>query len=292
MIQDPTDGGIVLFGSPGTHVFNNTIWVVNQTLLGGINMVDYDPWSGDFTGTVVYNNTILGGFATGVSHGTSKGLNTHDAIIKIAIAIGPRTWFGDKYGNKTTKNGVARGNILSGAFSYGVAITSSENFVVQSNTLLGNTSFISARGPNCTVNDVVPASAPYVVDPHTTKNASLQSNFVNIGDGDSLTCVLPPSGGDFWPFGLNPSNSSAPFVSPSNSSSPFVSGSSPSPSPSPSSTPSVRPTHPVSTIAIVVAVVIVLLAIAAFFIRRLALSRSQRTKMFNATKGSEYTRQL
>lgn len=45
-------------------------------------MVDYDPWSGDFTGTIVYNNTILGGFATGVSHGTSKGLNTHDAIIK------------------------------------------------------------------------------------------------------------------------------------------------------------------------------------------------------------------
>jgi parallel beta-helix repeat protein len=29
MIQDPTDGGIVLFGSPGTHVFNNTVWVVN-----------------------------------------------------------------------------------------------------------------------------------------------------------------------------------------------------------------------------------------------------------------------
>jgi parallel beta-helix repeat protein len=32
MIQDPTDGGIVLFGSPGTHVFNNTIWVVNVSL--------------------------------------------------------------------------------------------------------------------------------------------------------------------------------------------------------------------------------------------------------------------
>ena len=45
-------------------------------------MVDYDPWSGDFTGTVVYNNTILGGFATGVSKATSKGLNTHDSIIK------------------------------------------------------------------------------------------------------------------------------------------------------------------------------------------------------------------
>jgi parallel beta-helix repeat protein len=29
MIQGPTDGGIVLFGAPGTQVFNNTIWILN-----------------------------------------------------------------------------------------------------------------------------------------------------------------------------------------------------------------------------------------------------------------------
>lgn len=29
MIQGPTDGGIVLFGSPGTQVYNNTIWILN-----------------------------------------------------------------------------------------------------------------------------------------------------------------------------------------------------------------------------------------------------------------------
>ena len=29
MVQNPTDGGIVLFGSPGTQVYNNTIWIVN-----------------------------------------------------------------------------------------------------------------------------------------------------------------------------------------------------------------------------------------------------------------------
>jgi parallel beta-helix repeat protein len=27
MINNPTDGGIVLFGAPGTQVYNNTIWV-------------------------------------------------------------------------------------------------------------------------------------------------------------------------------------------------------------------------------------------------------------------------
>ncbi len=29
MVNNPTDGGIVLFGSPGTLVTNNTIWVEN-----------------------------------------------------------------------------------------------------------------------------------------------------------------------------------------------------------------------------------------------------------------------
>ena len=29
MIQAPTDGGIVLFGSPGSQVYNNTIWITN-----------------------------------------------------------------------------------------------------------------------------------------------------------------------------------------------------------------------------------------------------------------------
>ena len=44
--------------------FQYLICFLKQTLLGGINMVDYDPWSGDFTGTVVRDNLILGGFAT------------------------------------------------------------------------------------------------------------------------------------------------------------------------------------------------------------------------------------
>lgn len=33
MINNPTDGGIVLFGSPGTLVQNNTIWVVNVSVM-------------------------------------------------------------------------------------------------------------------------------------------------------------------------------------------------------------------------------------------------------------------
>ena len=241
MIQGPTDGGIVLFGSPGTQVYNNTVWILNvcfieliremvltifqQTLLGGINMVDYEPWLGDYTGTSVHNNTILGGFANEDFNNGSKGVNAEDAIIKyvftvikvscldthcenrIGIAIGPRTWFGNHYGNNVSRNGIVSQNRFSGAFSYGMAITSATNFTVEGNSFFGNSSFIGARGPNCSASHTVPNPAPFIIQANTTTSISGLSNFVNISDGDSLPCVLPPNGGDFWPFGLNPSNS-------------------------------------------------------------------------------------
>ena len=45
-------------------------------------MVDYEPWLGNYTGTTVYNNTILGGFANEDLDKSSKGINAEDAIIK------------------------------------------------------------------------------------------------------------------------------------------------------------------------------------------------------------------
>ena len=188
-------------------------------------MVDYEPWLGNYTGTTVYNNTILGGFANEDPDNSSKGVNAEHAIIKyvsncysrsylntdccenrIGIAIGPRTWFGNEFMNNVSRNGIVHDNLFSGAFSYGIAITSATNFTVQGNSFFGNSSFIGARGPNCSESDSVPSPAPFITEASTTTLMSISSNFVNIGDGDSLTCVLPPNGGDFWPFGLNPSN--------------------------------------------------------------------------------------
>jgi hypothetical protein len=46
-------------------------------------MVDYDPFDGDYSGTVVRDNQILGGFATDVEEsGDTKGNNFENAIIK------------------------------------------------------------------------------------------------------------------------------------------------------------------------------------------------------------------
>lgn len=56
--SDATDGAIVVFGAPGSRIIGNTIIANTQTLLGGINMVDSQPWGGNYTGTVVTGNTI------------------------------------------------------------------------------------------------------------------------------------------------------------------------------------------------------------------------------------------
>jgi hypothetical protein len=50
-------------------------------------MVDFLPWKGDYTGTVVQDNIIMGGFAADSSTSASQkdGENAESAIIKSVI---------------------------------------------------------------------------------------------------------------------------------------------------------------------------------------------------------------
>lgn len=57
--------------------------ILQQTLLGGINLVDFDPWGGDYNGVVVTNNIIAGGFASQPAQGSeTDGTNSNDTVIK------------------------------------------------------------------------------------------------------------------------------------------------------------------------------------------------------------------
>ncbi|KAJ8502339.1 hypothetical protein ONZ45_g11858 [Pleurotus djamor] len=208
-IVDPTDGGIVLFGSPGSLVENNTIRAENKTLLGGINLVDYDPFAGDYTGTLVRGNIISGPFAQSSEPDARKGTNSNHAIVKIGIAVGPRTWFGDRYGANNSHSGVIENNQFTGAFSYAIAITSARNFTVEGNTLIGNTSFIGSPGPHCNPEVSIPDPQAFIVDTGTTADSRLQSNFVGVSGGDGLTCVVPPEGSAVWPISGNPGPTAA-----------------------------------------------------------------------------------
>lgn len=102
-------------------------------------MVDINPWGGNYTNTVVQNNTIVGAFATEKdTDGDHRGDNNETAIMKyvsclvppsvycvitdtflvrIGIAIGPRTWFGGTYLNNISFGGTVLNNRLSGGVS-------------------------------------------------------------------------------------------------------------------------------------------------------------------------------
>jgi parallel beta-helix repeat protein len=121
-------------------------------------------------------------------------------LYRIGIAVGPRTWFGDKYDWNENSNGTIRNNRLTGAFGYAMAVGSANGFTIQGNTLFGNTAFIGADGPNCTTGgDAPPAPAGFVFDANNTARMSMQSEFASVPSADGLTCVMPPPNGDFWP---------------------------------------------------------------------------------------------
>ena len=188
----------------------------------------------------------------------SEHVTSSYELHRIGIAIGPQTWFRDRFGANVSASGSVLNNRFTGAFGYGIAITSAQNFTVQGNALFGNTSFISSRGPNCSASDPTPQSTAFIVEWANVTTSALQSDFQSVQDAKGLTCVQPPDGGDFWPYGGNPS---------------WGNFTPPAPVPSPSPSPGTRTAL---AIGITIAVVALILVIILFW--RWALKRQELGK--------------
>jgi hypothetical protein len=109
VITDATDGGIVIFGAPGSVIEGNVIRAETRTLLGGINMVDYDPYDGNYTATVVRDNII----------------DASGAVIRIGLGMGQRVWgcLPPDSTEFTLTGGTVTGNVLRGEhMQYGFAV--------------------------------------------------------------------------------------------------------------------------------------------------------------------------
>lgn len=131
LVSDATDGGIVIFGAPNSVIENNRIVTRNAVLLGAINMVDFKPYDGDFTGTVVRNNEI-----------EAKG-----GYIKIAIAIGPSVWGADA--DQYIRGGRVLNNRIRGVgrVGFGIAIDGVKDFEVLGNR--NSAGFAGRWGDRC-----------------------------------------------------------------------------------------------------------------------------------------------
>lgn len=144
-------------------------------------------------------------------------------------------------------------------------MSSAKSFTVENNVLIGNASFIGARGPNCTANDPTPPPSAFVIDLNTTTQSTTQLDFVSVSDGDSLTCVMPPAGGDYWPFGGQPTPPE----------------SSPSATPAPSSH-----SNTGATVGIIFGAIaaVLMIAVIAWYVRKWAIKRALARKIMNATR--------
>lgn len=179
LIVDATDGGIVIFGAPGSIIEGNTIRAETRTLLGGINMVDYNPYDGNYSGTIVRNNII----------------DAASAVIRIGLGMGTRVWgcLPAVAENDTLYGGTVTGNTLLGAnMQYGFAVDGVREWTAVDNideaTHIGNPS-VDCRGRVASV----PAGFQYYPQ---RAEGNFQPEFVNSYVELALWAIVSPRPGE------------------------------------------------------------------------------------------------
>jgi hypothetical protein len=123
-IYDATDGGIVVFGAPGSLIGDNTILAVTRDMLGGINLVDSGPFQtptgdGDYRGTRVYHNWI----------------EAYGGFIHVGIGSGPNIWWSQCGDTLRNDGATVDYNTITGLYmGYGNAVDGVRNWTVTNNT--------------------------------------------------------------------------------------------------------------------------------------------------------------
>ncbi len=173
-INDATDGAIVMFGAPGSHVYGNHVNATSRHLFGGVNMVDPGPYSfdagtyggGDYTGDEVDQNDI----------------HASGARIDVGIAQGPlvwSSWCGQALFNRGAN---VHDNTVDGLdFGYGFVVDGVAGWTAQNNT---STATHSDGGSGCGA--PIPAAAAALYHPGHV----IQSTVEGSGEDGGIHNVL------------------------------------------------------------------------------------------------------
>ncbi|MBI4423053.1 MAG: hypothetical protein HY554_04970, partial [Elusimicrobia bacterium] len=106
VVTDATDGGIVVFGSAGSRVADNTVRSLSRSLLGGILLVDYLP-TVDYAGVSVTRNLV----------------DAAAAPIKVGLGMGSGIWFCHDPARPPNRGGSVTDNLLRGPrMGYGYVV--------------------------------------------------------------------------------------------------------------------------------------------------------------------------
>ncbi|WWC96110.1 hypothetical protein V866_002977 [Kwoniella sp. B9012] len=173
IVYDTTDGAIVLFGSAGSEVRNNHIYSRTRVVLGGINLVDYDPWQGDYMLVNVHHNH----------------LHAFGRFFTVGIVIGPSSWSDDT--ESTVHSGSVTDNYLEGDhFGYGIVVSSATSFTVLRNTVHEDAKFRGVNGARCPKAPENGKPTAFLINRGSAKG-TFQDDFVN-GEVQHIICVNMP----------------------------------------------------------------------------------------------------
>jgi len=126
-----------------------------------VNLVDYDPWKGDYSRVKVHHNRF---WANG-------------RYFKVGIVTGPSSWSDDT--DTVVRGATVTDNTFSGAhFGYAIVVSSSEGFTVQRNKVADDAVFSGVPGPSCPSAPENSPPTPFLINRGSARG-SYQSDFVN-----------------------------------------------------------------------------------------------------------------
>ncbi|WVR06336.1 hypothetical protein IAU60_003367 [Kwoniella sp. DSM 27419] len=173
VVYDTTDGAIVLFGSAGSEVRNNHVYSRTRVILGGVNLVDYDPWQGDYMLVNVHHNTFhaFGRYFTG------------------GILIGPSAWSDDT--DSVVHSASVTDNHFEGDhFGYGIVVASATSFTVLRNTVDPHAKFSGVSGKGCPKAPQNGKPTAFLINRGSARG-TFQEDFVN-GEVQHIICITAP----------------------------------------------------------------------------------------------------
>ncbi|ODO05275.1 hypothetical protein L198_01967 [Cryptococcus wingfieldii CBS 7118] len=189
VVYDATDGAIVIFGSANSVVKNNHIYSRTRVILGGINLVDYEPWEGDYTGVTVHNNHL---------HALGR-------YFKVGIVIGPASWSDDT--ESVVRGAVVTNNRFYGQYwGYGLVVASAKDFEVMGNKVIngneGEAKFSGVPGSRCPKAPENGKPTAFLINRGSAKG-TFQDDFVN-GEVQHIICLNPDEKYKPWRFRDSP----------------------------------------------------------------------------------------
>ncbi|BEJ11266.1 hypothetical protein CspHIS471_0106880 [Cutaneotrichosporon sp. HIS471] len=172
LLTDCTDAGIVVYCSPGTKIENNRVSSERRSAIGGILLVDTQPFNGDYSGVMVKDN-ILDASARAMRVGIGVGLSILSDDIETML-----------------KGGSVISNRLTGDYmGYGIAAAGLQGWTIKDN--LDEARYEGQPSDRCFDEPINPPPQAFIYNSATLDKSTVQDGFFD-SDFAYIVCIDGP----------------------------------------------------------------------------------------------------